>query len=716
MTDGLRIPTVTDFIDAGAPCLFLKTVNNKSCEELVRKIIKNSGINFAFYVWKTTTGLITDDEEKRADDIIESLKFIQDNDKREGTNPIAAIFHNARHFMSDYELQQQIIDSVEVARLKGSHLIFIGPCMDIPPELQNIIITVDVPLPTKEELKEQYSALVKAYAGEIDIPSGKKEKDRLITDAANSALGMDPLSAENAFALSLAMAGRIDVRVIQKMKEQEVKKAGALEYIKTTEPLTNVGGFDKYKSWIERRKRVFTDEARKFGLPFPKGVLLVGVPGCLSGDTELVFLRGHRKNGRKYTLKDAFYKFHEIPRDKGRSGYQYFWIKGIPTKTLSYKDGYIGYHVIKNIVYSGKKELFELKTKGGNKLKLTKDHEIMLPDEKFKPLQDLKKGDFIVCRSKEKGTGEKGRTGGRIIESIPYELHSENSFLRFGNFHVINDQIISIKKIGIEDTFDIIMEDPYRNFLAHDIVVHNSGKSLLAKATANYLVLPLLRLDMGKVFRPHVGESEGEIRMALKTVETVSPCVLWIDEIEKGFAGARRSELNGGVAANVLSTILTWRVETIYPVMLVATSNDVGALPPEFYRKGRIDEIWATDLPSRKERAEILSIHIKKKKRNPKNFDVDQLALECDEFVGAEIEGCIEDALFMAFSAGKELNDGFIRKAISETVPQATRDREAVTMIRNWCSDRARNVSSERESGVMREERIRSIHIKQKLS
>jgi len=221
-----------------------------------------------------------------------------------------------------------------------------------------------------------------------------------------------------------------------------------------------------------------------------------------------------------------------------------------------------------------------------------------------------------------------------------------------------------------------------------------TGKSLVSKGIADFLKLPLLRLDMGKVFRSLVGESESAIRMALKVAEAVSPVVLWLDEIDKGLAGMKGSgELDSGVTSRVVSTILTWRQETKYPVMLTATANDVAAIPAMVYRKGRLDEVWATELPNKAEREEIFQIHLRKRGRDPKLFGCKMLAARTEDFVGAEIEGVIEDAMFLAFDEGKEVTGQHIVKAISETVPQARRNREEIRAISKWVETRARLVS-----------------------
>lgn len=188
------------------------------------------------------------------------------------------------------------------------------------------------------------------------------------------------------------------------------------------------------------------------------------------------------------------------------------------------------------------------------------------------------------------------------------------------------------------------------------------------------------------------------------------------DEIEKAMAGANSSgDLDSGVTSRVISTVLTWRQETKSPVMLVATANDVKALPSMIYRKGRMDEIWATDLPTESERVEIVNIHLKKRKRDPEKFNVLLIAAKTDGFVGSEIESVIEDAMFSAFSADTEVETRHILKSIAETIPQSKRNAEEINQIREWVKTRARLVSGGDTSQIEAPKKVRNIrHINAK--
>lgn len=220
--------------------------------------------------------------------------------------------------------------------------------------------------------------------------------------------------------------------------------------------------------------------------------------------------------------------------------------------------------------------------------------------------------------------------------------------------------------------------------------IPGTGKSLSAKAIANSWRFPLLRLDMGKVFGGIVGESERNIRGALSVAEAIAPCVLWIDEIEKGLSGGQSSgSTDGGTTSRVLGTFLTWMQEKKKPVFVVATANDVSVLPPELLRKGRVDEIFFVDLPASKAREEIIKIHLQRKKREPENFDLDSLAKMSRGFSGAELEEALKEAMFTAFDEGEELTTEHFQKAIKKTYPLSKTMGETISSLRSWARARA---------------------------
>jgi hypothetical protein len=515
-------PRLKEFLSAGFPCLFMRTVEPNVAEAEIKTTMRELGFGgMPFGVWKITNGLMLgriDMEEKDfrnvKDDLLDTLTWVEDVKKERPA--CVVVLHHLRQYIGQYGVIQKMIDTILRVRFRGTHLIMVGAHLDLPPELRNLIQFVDCPLPSREQIEVDFTRLSKAYAERIELPKNTEERKSLIRHAATAAVGLDSMAAENAISLSIAVSSKIDIRIIQAQKEQEVRKSDVLEFFSTTENTDTLGGFAAFKPWLEKRARAFSEEARAYGLTYPKGFLIVGPAG--------------------------------------------------------------------------------------------------------------------------------------------------------------------------------------------------TGKSLCAKVAASYLQLPLLRFDMGKIFRSLVGESEAAVRQALNVAEAVSPVLIWMDEIEKGMAGMSGSgDLDSGVTSRVVSTILTWRQETRKPVMLVATANNVATLPSMVYRKGRLDEVWATDLPTLEEREEIFRIHFRKRGRDPKKFNVPLLSVKTEEFVGAEIEGCIEDAMFTAFSEDKEVANVHVLDSISSTIPQAQRDKEELNSIRAWVKTRARLVSGG-EAPKSKETNVRKIH------
>lgn len=230
------------------------------------------------------------------------------------------------------------------------------------------------------------------------------------------------------------------------------------------------------------------------------------------------------------------------------------------------------------------------------------------------------------------------------------------------------------------------------------IGVQGCGKSLVAKAIASSYGLPMLKMDVGRIFGSLVGQSEENMRRAIRIAESLAPCILWIDELEKGFAGMGGSGVSdSGTTARVFSTFLTWMQEKTKPVFLVATANDVSALPPELMRKGRFDEIFFIDLPDLEERKEILRIHLKRRKRDPAKFQVAKIAKLTDGYSGAELEQLVVSALNHAFSEGRELSVKDLTDEIEHQVPLSRMMAEEVHGLREWARLRARPASKRAE-------------------
>lgn len=228
--------------------------------------------------------------------------------------------------------------------------------------------------------------------------------------------------------------------------------------------------------------------------------------------------------------------------------------------------------------------------------------------------------------------------------------------------------------------------DPPRGLLI--LGVQGCGKSLAAKAVAASWEIPLLALDAGRLLAPYIGESERNLRDALKRVERMAPCVLWIDEIEKAFATSRSNDSDGGVSKRLVASLLTWMQERKTHVFLIATANSVEELPPEMMRKGRFDEVFFVDLPSRAARSEIFSLQLSERREDPKRFDLERLAAESGGFSGAEIEQAIVSALYDARASGSPLDTTATLVALRSTRPLSVVRREKIAALRAWASDR----------------------------
>lgn len=385
-------------------------------------------------------------------------------------------------------------------------IILSSPNKFIPEELSKELPVIEVDLPDRETIEVIADSVVREYQSYC-------LESNITPKLLESALGLTVMEARLAFAKAIIQNRKLteeEIPLIIAEKEQIIKKSGLLEYFHPKEYLTNVGGLDNLKEWIHKRGQAYSDDARNFGLNIPRGVLLLGIPGC--------------------------------------------------------------------------------------------------------------------------------------------------------------------------------------------------GKSLTAKAIANEWKFPLLRFDLGKVFGGIVGESERNIRYALDVAKTISPCVLWIDEIEKGLSGSQSSgRTDGGTSARVFGTFLTWMQEKTEPVFVVATANDISSLPPELLRKGRFDEIFFVDLPSAKERENIFQIHLKNKHRDAKalGLSMAELVKKTEGFSGAEIEEVVNEALFNAYANGqKDLEMQNLLDCISATSPLSRTMAETIANLRKWAEQRARMASKDKPDEV----------------
>ena len=310
----------------------------------------------------------------------------------------------------------------------------------------------------------------------------------------------------------------------------------------------------------------------------------------------------------------------------------------------------------------------------------------------------------LAFRLAKETVGLNTKEATRIISAEKEQIIKKNGILDYfqtdesletsvGGLDILKEWLRKRNKAFERKAKDFGLKEPKGILL---LGVPGCGKSLTAKCVASEWKQPLLRLDIGKVFQAEVGSSENNIRQAIATAEAVAPCVLWIDEIEKGL-NTGGGERDGGTNSRVFSTILTWMQEKTKPVFVVATANNIDNLPPELLRKGRFDEIFFVDLPTIEERKNIFQIHLTKHKQNSIT-DFDILAEKSRYFNGAEIEEVVNDAMFLSYIENpdkKQISSEHLISAIDSIVPLSKTMKNKIDRLREWASGkRARLASS----------------------
>ena len=505
---------LSHLLKARFPFIYISTYEEDRATKFIKSIVSNQAqIKYPreILVWTQSLGL------KNGDNAIANtttpnklIEFIEKYDK-----DAVFILYDFHVFFGNKQRPadpivvralRDLIPTLKTGNVRKS-VIFISPELVIPESMQKDIVIYDFPLPKLEEIKDRLNKMISVNK-RIDVDTlSEEDKDKLC----KAALGLTMQEAENAFALAMVQDGILnknDIKVILEEKMQVIRKTGMLEYVQSEYGIEDIGGLDNLKKWLLKRNNSWSERAKKYCLPSPKGVLVTGIPGC--------------------------------------------------------------------------------------------------------------------------------------------------------------------------------------------------GKSLTAKAMSTIWQLPLLRLDIGKIFSGIVGSSEENMRKAIATVEAVAPAILWVDEIEKGLNGVGSSN-DSGVSSRIFGTFLTWMQEKTAPVFVIATANNINNLPPELLRKGRFDEIFFVDLPTFAERKEIFKVHLKKRLKdadvckNVKPDDeglVDKLASLTEGFIGSEIEQVVIAALCDAFFENRALEITDFEKAISNTVPLSTTQKEQILRIREWANVRAVCASS----------------------
>jgi ATPase family associated with various cellular activities (AAA) len=270
---------------------------------------------------------------------------------------------------------------------------------------------------------------------------------------------------------------------------------------------------------------------------------------------------------------------------------------------------------------------------------------------------------------------------GGMLEFLPAEEHK----YELGGFARLKAWL-ERARIGFSDEARAMNLAPPKGVLF--VGVQGCGKSLAAKFIAKQWQLPLLKLDAGRLYEKYVGESEKNFRRATEVAEAMAPVVLWIDEIEKAFASGTSADADGGLSQRLFASFLTWLQEKKEGVFVVGAANDIGRMPPELLRKGRFDEIFFVDLPSREERMQIVGIHLRMRKQDPSRFDLAAIADATEGFSGAEIEQALIAGLYGVLTLKSVLTTDAVLEAVNATVPLSVSRREEIARLRETAHGR----------------------------
>jgi SpoVK/Ycf46/Vps4 family AAA+-type ATPase len=491
-------------IRARYPLVYIVSFEEGRVTRRLQELSVNRGKEL--FTWTITNGLELPDRSWLSDvkDPLKVLEYILHRDAN-----ALFVLRDFHHYLNDPVVVRKLRDAAHALKTTRKNILILSPVLKIPTELEKELAIIDYQLPDKHELGQIITGISTSLdkQGVSEMVDTPEKRDKLV----EAALGLTAEEAENVFAKSIVQQGRFDIGIVLSEKEQIIRKSGVLEYYHAKEQMEGVGGLEALKEWLMKRGKAFSPQARDFGLPEPRGVLLLGIPGC--------------------------------------------------------------------------------------------------------------------------------------------------------------------------------------------------GKSLTAKAISGMWQLPLLKLDVGKVFSSYVGSSEENVRRAIQTAESIAPSILWLDEMEKGFSGIGSSGMSdGGTTARVFGTFLTWLQEKRSAVFVVATSNKVSQLPPELLRKGRFDEIFYVDLPSKEERKEIVKIHLEKRKREACRFDLERLGELTGGFSGSELEEVVVSGLYEAFNRGEELKEEHLEGAIGMMIPLSQTMEGEIRGIREWAKLRARRASASGWEGTERAE------------
>jgi SpoVK/Ycf46/Vps4 family AAA+-type ATPase len=277
-------------------------------------------------------------------------------------------------------------------------------------------------------------------------------------------------------------------------------------------------------------------------------------------------------------------------------------------------------------------------------------------------------------------------------------VEADEAFSNVGGMDNLKRWLVQRRGSWEDSARDFGLEPPHGVII---LGVQGCGKSLCARAVAGEWNLPLVKFDTAAIYDKYIGETEKRIRKVFDVAEGLAPCVLWIDELEKVFAGSGpdSASADAGVSSRLLASFLSWMQDRKAPVFVAATCNNVSALPPELIRKGRFDELFFVDLPNQAERKQVLSIQLARRKRNPTEFDLARIATAAKGYSGAEIDAAVQTGLYAAFTEKKALTTQHLLDALAHTVPLSTTRAEEIDALREWARTRAVPASEADKNG-----------------
>ena len=477
-------------IKSRTPLIWITTKEEERLTRILKKSCAKLNVK-RFAIWDCVNGLkgILNEEGKFSNNPLGVLNLMREQEPALPTILLAKDFHK---FYDDPSISRTIKELCQLLKSTSNNVIFSSHILPSSEELDDLVNTVNLPLPDQEELIN----LIKSISA--NTHSNLDEND--LNELALASSGLSETRVKQVAAKALTQRGKIskiDLKEILAEKKQVISRSEILEFFESSSNQNDIGGLKILKIWLNQRHQAFSKEARAYGLPIPKGVLLVGPQG--------------------------------------------------------------------------------------------------------------------------------------------------------------------------------------------------TGKSLTAKSIAQTWSMPLLKLDVGRLFSSLVGSSEARTRETILRAEAMSPCILWIDEIDKGFGGDARSD--GGTSQRVLASLLTWMAEKKSSVFVIATANAIDKLPAELLRKGRFDEIFFLDLPNPEERLSILELHLKKRRPNY-NFPLSTIIDRTNGYSGAELEQAVIEGMHYSFSERRELMEKDLIKAVSELIPLSRTAREQIDTLKEWSSTgRARPAS-----------------------